>query len=305
MTGRPINLALAADERYVGHAAASIHSFLAHRGALELHVYFLHGEGFAPDLAHALTTMVTREGGQITFLPVGRDRSDGLPAASPFSIEMWFRIFLPELLSHDERVLYVDADTIATDSIEPLWHTDLGDTYLAAVTNVFQHNHLHRPGELGLAGPEVYFNSGVLLLNLELMRRDGCTQAMHELALERGAELEWPDQDVLNLVLGSRRLALHPRWNCMNGTLRFPTSVDVFGKQAVEEARRWPGIRHFEGPNANKPWHRGCERDMHALYSRHRRATPWPDFELEGTPSRLPMRRLTHAVGSRFNRRTR
>ncbi len=50
----------------------------------------------------------------------------------------------------------------------------------------------------------------------------------------------------------------------------------MFGAEAVEEARRNPGIRHFEGPGSNKPWDPGCERAMRELYLDHRSRTPWP-----------------------------
>ena len=78
---------------------------------------------------------------------------------------------------------------------------------------------------------------------------------MLDYARRNADRLEWRDQDTLNVVLGHRRLALHPRWNAMNAVLNFPQSADVFGAEAVEEARRNPAIRHFEGPAQNKPWH--------------------------------------------------
>jgi lipopolysaccharide biosynthesis glycosyltransferase len=184
---------------------------------------------------------------------------------------MWYRIFLPDLLPHTAKVLYLDADAIVADALEPLWETDLGDRYLAAVTNVFQHNHVQRPAELGLAGPEVYFNSGVLLMNLAQMRADGSSEAMLEYARANARQIEWPDQDTLNVVLGSRRVALDPRWNCMNSVFAFRSARKVFGRKAVREARRHPGIRHFEGPGAaNKPWIEGSLTPHRELYARHR-----------------------------------
>ena len=95
-------------------------------------------------------------------------------------------------------------------------------------------------------------------------------------------EVEWPDQDTLNVVLGGRRRALHPRWNCMNSVLTFSSAAKVHGRSRIRQARRRPAIRHFEGPDTNKPWHRDCDAASRELYARHRRGTPWPDFELEG-----------------------
>ena len=85
-------------------------------------------------------------------------------------------------------------------------------------------------------------------------------------------QLIFGDQDAMNAVLAGERLALHPRWNCMNSVLTFEDAVEVFGEQAVREARENPALRHFEGPDANKPWHAQCpDAVAQAEYLRHRR----------------------------------
>jgi lipopolysaccharide biosynthesis glycosyltransferase len=275
---------------YVAHSAAMLHSVLAHSGAHDVAVQYLHGPRFDRDDARRLEQMVAREGGSIAFHEIPDSDVRGLPTTTQFTAAMWYRLFLPELLPEAERVLYLDADTIAVDTLAPLWETDLGGHWVAAVTNVFQQNHLQRPRELGLRGPEVYFNSGVLLMNLDEMRRDGCTERLLEYARSH-PEIEWPDQDTLNVVLGERRLALHPRWNVMNSMVRFPWAADVFGETMLAEALRSPSIRHFEGPAQNKPWHYLCEGELRAAYFEHRRATPWPNVEIEDATLRNAVRR--------------
>src|SRR3989442_9584076 len=108
---------------------------------------------------------------------------------------MWYRLFLPELLPEVDRILYLDIDTIVADSLTPLLELDLSSFYVGAVTNVFQPNHVRRPAALGLAGPEVYFNSGVLLFNLGEMRRADTSAACRSYAMENAERIEWPDQD--------------------------------------------------------------------------------------------------------------
>jgi lipopolysaccharide biosynthesis glycosyltransferase len=280
-----MHVACAAEGAYDAHSAAMLRSVALHSGSNETHFHYLHGVDFPRSSASRLAQMSHALGAEITFHEITPDRVAGLPVVSQFTAAMWYRIFLPDLLPDVERILYLDVDTIVVDSLDPLWDLDLRGRYLGAVTNVFQPNHVHRPATLGLAGPEVYFNSGVLLLNLEEMRREGSTAALLEYASARGAELEWPDQDALNVVLGRRRLALHPRWNFMN-SMAFDSSAEVFGRTALEEAQRRPAIRHFEGPGANKPWHAGCRAEGRELYLEHRRQTPWPRMELERDPRR-------------------
>ena len=272
-----LDVACTAEGReYVAHTAAMLHSLLAAHPGERVRVRFMHGPDIGRRDRRKLAEMVRRDGGEIGFRSIPDEWVRGVPTVGFTRKATWYRIFLPELYPEVDRILYLDADLLVVDSLAPLWELDLTGSWVAAVTNVFQDDHLHRPAELGLAGPEVYFNAGVLLMNLEEMRRDGCTDALRSFAVEQSDRLAWRDQDALNVVLGSRRLALHPRWNCMNSILLFPRAVDVFGAEAVREARENPAIRHFEGPEANKPWHPDCERDLRELYAEHRARTPWP-----------------------------
>lgn len=281
-----LHLSCAADRAYARHSAAMLHSMLAQRGQLDMRIHYLHGPSFPAVFRRRLAGMVERMGGTIQFLEVLDDRVEGLPTFAEITMAMWYRIYLPELLPGVERVLYLDCDTLAIDSLEPLWATDLDDCLVGAVTNVFTLDPAARarPAALGLPGLKAYFNSGVLLLNLEEMRRDGTTAKLREFALAR--RLMYPDQDALNAVMSARRLPLHPRWNFMNSILIYPWAEEAFSAQEIAEARSRPGIRHFEGPSVNKPWRHGCDFELRELYFEHRRGTPWPRVRLERDPGR-------------------
>lgn len=276
-----LDVACAAEgAEYVAHSAAMLHSVLARHRGHDVHVHYMHGPDISADDERQLAGMVEREGGSITFLRVEDSDIEGLPTVGFTRKATWYRIFLPELLPSVDRILYLDSDLIVVDSIAPLWDLDLGGHWIGAVTNVFQPNHVHRPEELGLAGPEVYFNAGVLLMNLDEMRRDGRTEALLRYGVTNARKLEWRDQDALNVVLGERRLGLHPRWNLMNSFYLFRRNARGFGRRALRQAFRDPAIRHFEGPDALKPWHPDCEQKLRDLYMEHRRGTPWPRLGL-------------------------
>ena len=285
-----IHLCCAAERNYVPHAAAMLHSALANAGAT-VQVHFLHGPDLRGSQRDRLAAMVGRQGAQIAFVPVPDERVAGLPTHDFTGKATWYRIFLPELLEDVDRVLYLDSDLIVLDSLAVLWQTDLAGNHVAAVTNVILDHHAHRPAELGLPGPEAYFNAGVLVMDLGRLRAEGQGDAMAAYAHSHGAGLEWRDQDVLNVVLGRRRLALHPRWNAMNA-LAFPQAERVFGAEVVAEARDRPAIRHFEGPGANKPWHRRCDQPQRQAYLDHRSRTPWPRLRLRERLSLAPLSRL-------------
>ncbi|MEJ7804281.1 MAG: glycosyltransferase family 8 protein [Candidatus Limnocylindria bacterium] len=272
-----LDIACAAEgQAYVAHCAAMLHSLLESNRDHDVHVHFMHGADIGGDVQKALAGMIEREGGTVAFLHIGDDAVAGLPTKDFTRTATWYRIFLPELLADVDRVLYLDADLLVLDSLAPLWSVDLRNRWVGAVTNVLQDEHSHRPASLGLAGPRVYFNAGVLLMNLEEMRRDRCSHAVFEYGVVNADQLEWRDQDALNVVLGSRRVTLHPRWNCMNSFYSFPKTARIVGRLALRQALRHPAIRHFEGPGQNKPWHPDADSAARALYLRHARRTPWP-----------------------------
>jgi lipopolysaccharide biosynthesis glycosyltransferase len=272
-----LHIACAAEGSYLAHSAAMLHSVLAGSSSRRAVVHYLHDPALPERRRRRLAAMVEGLGASIDFLPISDRRLAGLPTRGFTRKATWYRIFLPELLADVDRILYLDSDLIALADLGPLWETDLDDVYLAAVTNVLEPHYAERLRDAGF-DPRSYFNAGVMLLNLDRMRRDGCSEALRAYGVEHASTLVLRDQDALNAVLGARRLALHPRWNCMNAQFVFPWSVDAFGAERLAEARADPAVRHFEGPGANKPWHLLGDRECRRVYAAHRAQTPWPRY---------------------------
>lgn len=231
---------------------------------------------------------MTGLGGTIQFHEIGHVRVRDLPSMERIPPVMWYRLLLPELPA--ARVLYLDCDTLVVDDISPLWRLDMESQPIAAVTNVFPQDLLHRHGELGIP-LDRYFNSGVLLMDLDAWRRNACADAVVSLARDHPDRLVFPDQDALNIVLSERRVSLHPRWNAQNSIFYFTWAEETFGAVAVREARTDPAIVHFEGPAQAKPWHHGSTHPHQTTYLEHRAHTPWPRVRLEGRGMRARLRR--------------
>jgi lipopolysaccharide biosynthesis glycosyltransferase len=286
-----LHVACAVEGSYLPHCAAMLHSVLTHRDDHDVHVHLLHGPGLGRRGMRTLEQWLRSEQAAISFCPVPDAWTEDLPTRGFTGRATWYRIFLADLLPTVSRVLFLDADVVVRRSLTPLWETPLRGARLAAVTNVFEPHHRGRPEALGLTGKNVYFNAGVLLMDLDAMRADDATRALREYAVAHADQLAWRDQDTLNVVLGHRRMALHPRWNVMNIFGHEDWSAEVFGRAALEEALSEPAIRHFEGPGDNKPWHRGCGFADRDAYWAHRRQTPWP---------RVLLRERAQQVAGRF-----
>lgn len=272
-----IHIACTADELYAPHCAAMLHSLLTHNDPAGVRIHYLHGPLLPEHVFERLRRMVGDMGSHIEFHEMVGADVDDLPVMRRIPKLMWYRVLLPERLQDLSRIIYLDADTVVLGDLGPLWSTDLSGCYLGAVNNVFEPEQTHRAQAIGLSSAADYFNSGVMLMNLDAMRQDGCSSLIQNYARSLGEQLLWPDQDALNAVLWKKRYKLHPRWNCQNSLFYFVSrSSAVFGVDAARDAARQPMIVHFEGPDLVKPWHYLSKHPYRHQYYLHLASTPWP-----------------------------
>lgn len=162
-----------------------------------------------------------------------------------------YRLLLPEILSGYDSVAYIDCDVIVRNDIDKLFReTDLGGNYLAAIYEAPIEDQAVRFGALG-CDPKKYFNSGFLLMNLRKMREDKVSEKL--LAALRCDYLEFPDQDVLNMVCQGHVLPLSPVYNSIR-TFHIPAYrkdfLAVYPEELWDEVAQH-GTIHYTG---GKPW---------------------------------------------------
>lgn len=110
------------------------------------------------------------------------------------------RTALAKFLPEEGRVLSLDADTIVTGDLSGLWETDLDGACLAAAPE---------PDRAWKGGP--YFQMGVVLFDLDRMRRDGTADRL----IRALNEVYYPfsDQDAVNDVCAGQIRELDSKYN--------------------------------------------------------------------------------------------
>jgi lipopolysaccharide biosynthesis glycosyltransferase len=148
----------------------------------------------------------------------------------------YVKIFLPEILDSTDEILYLDVDIWINRNIAELLNWRL-TTPIGAVPE------LGRNGET-LFGKKTlnYFNAGVLRMSLRQLRQLDFTRKAITI-IEEHRNLEFQDQDVMNLVMRGRFDHLPPTFNVFNELLKFGSDLSAFSE---------PTIVHFNGPH--KPW---------------------------------------------------
>src|SRR5579859_2628367 len=111
-----IQVACAADHRYAAYCAAMLHSLLEVHAGDRLTVHFLHGEDFPAAALDKLRSMVEAQPPAVFRAHrIGAERLAAVPLTAYFGPAMWYRLFLPDLLPDQSRVLYLDVDTMVVD----------------------------------------------------------------------------------------------------------------------------------------------------------------------------------------------
>lgn len=138
----------------------------------------------------------------------GEDFSD-FPVTDRYPETIYYRLIAHRYLPEDmDRILYLDADILCINDLRPLYNLDFdGKMYAAAshsgLTNMAN---VINNVRLGSDSGESYFNSGVLLMNLDLIRKNVDAEQIAEYVEKNRLSLFLPDQDVLNGLYGQRIL---------------------------------------------------------------------------------------------------
>lgn len=208
------------------------------------------------------------------------DVKDKMP--SKYHISIFYRLFAADWLPKDiKRVIYMDCDLIVTGNLKPLWEEDMDESVSLCATHDFVRiKDYHR---LKIRKEEhTYFNSGVLLINLEYWRRQKVRlQCVRYLSTYPECIL-FPDQDALNVVSVGKVKDLHPKYNTMSPFFYKEEylSVRVWydDMPAICEAIKLPVIVHFAG---EKPWFKGAYLPYRDEWMKYLAMTEWKSMKIK------------------------
>ena len=125
------------------------------------------------------------------------------------------RLLVPSLIAAD-TCLYLDADLVINLDIRQLQHVLLDGHLLAAASGCAVAESLDRTffiDSLGWTPAIPYFNSGVVLFNSKLWRKQRADDQWSKLALAHGPALISHDQTILNAICGGHFLVLPDELN--------------------------------------------------------------------------------------------
>ena len=156
-----------------------------------------------------------------------------------------------------DKILYMDSDIIVKDNISELFITDISQTYLAASFEYWNFLNYRRYTFHKDYGMPFYFNSGVMLMNLQKMRVDNIPSKLWDYKLNH-TKTRLMDQECFNAICGKTAVRLSIKWNFNPvfysvGNLVHINTVYGEHYSTITELLNDVRIIHYVGKE-DKPW---------------------------------------------------
>lgn len=253
-----MNILCATDRNFLYPAYVTIQSVIANHKGIKINFYLLAADDVTDEDKIALSQHVFSTGNSIEYLSVDEKDYENYVVSERFNKVAYFRLMAHKFLPQNmDRILYLDVDIVVDKNIyNDFYNHDFHGKYLIATS------HNPNPDYSNMLDPTIvnleaaargeYFNSGVLLMNLKLFRRNITMDTYNE-AYESCTKQGIPvfyDQGLLNYMFFDKTLY----FSSMDYNFRYSIPIDY--KRRLDPHKEYKrSIIHFTGmKQPYKPW---------------------------------------------------
>lgn len=255
-----LTVLFATDQYYIAHLATAIYSLLKNNKNISFKIVV-----FSSDISildqQKLETITTQFNSKIIFKMLDDVWFEDLILNNHFKKSNYFRLFAADLID-DDYCLYLDADLIVENNLSYIFSVNLTDQFVAAVEDPGFNRHI----ELEMSCDSKYFNSGVMLINLNKWREFGMRSAVINLIKTKPEVIKFVDQCGLNSIIDGR-------WKELDYSFNVQSSMIQLNLIPTKNLKHRYNIIHFTG--TSKPWQMLNEHLYKAKYWDYRSKTPY------------------------------
>lgn len=203
---------MAFDQNYVTPFYVLITSVFQNNRCSSFHIHTII-TGIADKEKEDIRRYVQQHNSTVSFYSVDAVVVAGLakPKHSFYTSAIYYRLFFPEFLPATvTKLMYLDTDIVVIGNLAELYATELGNYPAGAVAEV---NATKNRPDLGIHEVGVYFNSGVMLMNIPEWKRQKVSERAMQYIHDFPEKIIFPDQDALNVVLMHNYVKLNAKFN--------------------------------------------------------------------------------------------
>lgn len=260
-----MNILLSSDRNFLLPTYVTIASLMHHHPAVTLVFYFFVGADITQQDKQNLQEYVVSHGHEIHFTDVREDCCTSYVVCERFPKAAYYRLMAHEHLPETvHRVLYLDGDVVVhADIYHDFYCMDFEGKYLIAASHNPNPDYCNMLDEttvnLAAAARGEYFNSGVLLMNLDRFREKITRQTYDQAYLcctSGGTEIFY-DQGLLNYMFFDKTKYV----SSMDYNYRY--SIPIQYKDRLQNVRVYKkAVIHYTGMNQPyKPWDLRLEKE--------------------------------------------
>ena len=246
-----IPIVFATNDQYARYVPVTIYSILCNSDTAYTYEFYIFHTGLLTSSKKLIENIpiMEKHNYQIKFINLKKQLNNTtLYSKGRFSVEMWYRLFIPETLKEYKKAIYLDCDLIVQGDIAQLYNKDIGQNYLGACRN-FVTTSKERLKKLNIP-IDRYFNSGVLVFNIEEWNKKHIKQACLD-AIPLYPNLDCPDQDILNIVCKGKVKYFDYKWN-FSWQFLWDNNLSNEEAEIYQQAQEEICIIHYT--SGLKPW---------------------------------------------------
>lgn len=156
------------------------------------------------------------------------DREENKLRCDYFTLSIFFRLFIPEMFPEYDKGIYIDSDIVVPGDISELYNIELKDNIIGASPDYSIQEvpelMYYVTNAIGVKAKE-YINSGVLLMNLKMMREKKFTTHFLNLLNTYHFDTIAPDQDYINAMCNGKIFYLNECWDAMPNNNKAPLTT--------------------------------------------------------------------------------
>lgn len=271
-----INIAVATNQKYAPYLYVMLLSLFDSNRSTDITVYVLQ-QGLDNVTCGKLKELGEKYQVQIRFVDMEMDFFSHFPQNMRFPAEAYFRLAMPYVLPPEVgRILYLDVDLLIQGPVAPLYFQDMRGFSFAACQDMgllTLDGHRKRLYARRDEEEQRYFNSGVMLWDLDAVRRKYTFSDFVKAAEWIGYDMPYADQDILNYLIYEDVMFLNPYlYNFMTDA----SDEGDFGEKPV--------IVHFA--NAS-PWTTAFRKNSYRKWWEYAKQTEYYDSIIAGQNDRI------------------
>lgn len=241
-----INLLVSVNKRFFEYLKVMTFSCCRHASE-DITVYLLNQSLSAEDCDEYRDFLKTKCNAELVVIDLDGEIFDNLPLGI-LSKEMYSRIIAQFCLPKElDRILWLDADIVVKKDISEFYYQDFEDNYYVVceeLWSVMDNDYVRKiKADMDMNMDSKYFNSGVMLMNLDKLRKETAYNNIINTCVKYKDVLMFPDQDILNhLYEGNLKYQDWQIYNCQRTKAKELSAVNM--NDVV--------ILHYNG--IRKPW---------------------------------------------------